>query len=137
MASARGVSLCARRLTDPFRSLLPHGDPLAEPCQVGAGGDEQRRLERLVLPLVPVLAGVEAEGDPGPFGQQVAAAVGNLPQLGDRGLDVQRLPAYVAANSAGELGRDDPMGPVCGERWPWLDRTANRTGVLVMGTRST
>jgi hypothetical protein len=27
------------------------------------------------LPLVPVFAGMEAKGDPGAFGQQVAAAV--------------------------------------------------------------
>jgi hypothetical protein len=42
MAHARGVSLCAPRLTDPFRPLLP-GDPLGEPSQVattaqGGGG---------------------------------------------------------------------------------------------------
>jgi hypothetical protein len=52
-------------------------------------------------------AGVEAEGYPGPFGQQVAAAVGNLPQLGYRGLHVERLLAYEAANSLGELCRGD------------------------------
>ena len=74
-----------------------------------AGGDEKRRLECLALPLVPVLAGVEAECDPGPLGQQVAASVGNLPQLGYRGFNVQRLPAHEAANSAGELRRSDPV----------------------------
>jgi hypothetical protein len=109
LASARGSSLCAPRLADPFCSLLPDRDPFGEPRQVGTGSDEKRGLEGLALPLVPVLAGVETECDPGPFGQQVAAAVGNLSQLGDRGLDVQRLPAYVPANSAGELGPGDPV----------------------------
>jgi hypothetical protein len=99
----------APRLADPLGSLLPHGDPLGEPCQVGTGSDEERGLERLALPLVPVLAGVEAERDPGPLGQQVAAAVGNLSQLSYRGLDLQRLPAYEATNSAGELGPGDPV----------------------------
>jgi hypothetical protein len=37
MASARGISLRAPRLTDPFRSLLPHSDPLGQPGQVGTG----------------------------------------------------------------------------------------------------
>jgi hypothetical protein len=131
MASARGVSLCAPRLADPFRSLLPHSDPLGEPRQVGTGRDAQRGLECLALPLVPVLAGVEAKRDPGPFGQQVAAAVRNLPQLGYRGLDVQRLPAHIAANSAGELGRGDPVrvGSAAGDSHGW-DGTANRTSVL-------
>jgi hypothetical protein len=109
MASAREVPLCAPRLADPFRSLLPHSDPLGEPRQVGTGGDAQRGLDRLALPLVPVLAGVEAKCDPGPFGEEVAAAAGNLPQLGDRGLDVQRLPAHVAARGAGELCGRDPV----------------------------
>jgi hypothetical protein len=80
-----------------------------KPCQVGASGDEQRGLKCLALPLVPVFAGVEAKCDAGSFGQEVAAAVGNLPQLGNRGLDVQRLPAYEAAGSAGELGDGDPV----------------------------
>jgi hypothetical protein len=74
-----------------LRPLLPHGDPFGEPGQVGPGGDAQGSLERLALPLVRVLACVEAKCDPGPLGQQVAAPVGNLPQLGDRGLDVQRF----------------------------------------------
>jgi hypothetical protein len=98
-------------LADVLRPFLPHGDPFGEPGQVGTGSDDKRGLECLALPLVPVLAGVEAKCHPCPFGQEVAAAVGNLPQLGNRGLDVQRLPAYVPANSAGELGRGDPSGP--------------------------
>jgi hypothetical protein len=61
------------------------------------------------LPLIPVLAGVKAECDPGPLGQQVAAAVGNLPQLGDRALDIKWLAADMEANSAGELGPGDPV----------------------------
>jgi hypothetical protein len=94
---------------ESFRSLLPHSDPLGEPGQVGTGRDEERRRDRLALPLVPVLACVEAECDPGPFGQQVAAPVGNLPQLGNRGLDVKRLPADIAAGGAGEPGGGDPV----------------------------
>jgi hypothetical protein len=78
MASARG-SLCAHRL--PFRPLLPRFNPFREPRQVGPGSDEQRRRERLMRPLVPVLAGVEAECDPGPFGEQVATVAGDLAQL--------------------------------------------------------
>jgi hypothetical protein len=65
---------------------LTRGDPFREPRQVGTRGDEQCGLECLALPLVPVFAGVEAECDPGPFGQQVGAAVGNLSQLGNRDL---------------------------------------------------
>jgi hypothetical protein len=70
MAHARGVSLCAPRLADPLRPLLPDSDPFREPGQVGPGSDEQRRRERLALPLVPVLAGVKAKRHPCPFGQQ-------------------------------------------------------------------
>ena len=98
------------RLADPFRPLLPHGDPFGEPCQVGTGSDEKRGLECLALPLVPVFAGVEAECDPGPFGQEVGAAVGNLPQLGYRGLDVQRLPARIAEAVPAMFARLTPPG---------------------------
>jgi hypothetical protein len=40
----------------------------------------------------------------GPFGEQVAAAVRDLPQLGDRGVDVERFPAHVVARGAGDTG---------------------------------
>jgi hypothetical protein len=84
------VSHVPLALADPLGSLLPHSDPFREPGQVGAGGDAQSGLERLVLPLVPVVAGVEAKRDPGPFGQQVGAPVRCLPKLRDRSVDVQR-----------------------------------------------
>ena len=73
---------------DPLGPLLPHDDPFDEPRQVGTSSYEKRGLERLGLPLVPVFTGVEAKCDPGLFGQEVAAAVGNLLQLDDRGPDV-------------------------------------------------
>jgi hypothetical protein len=81
-------SLVRLALADPLGSLLPLLDPFREPCQVGTSSYEKRGLERLTRPLVPVLAGVEAECDPGPFGQQVGAADRDLPKLRDRGLDV-------------------------------------------------
>jgi hypothetical protein len=34
---------------------------------------------------------VEAKCDPGPFGKQVGATVRDLPQLGHRGVDVERF----------------------------------------------
>jgi hypothetical protein len=36
---------------------------------------------------------VKPEDHPGPFGEQVTAAVGDLAQLGECGVDVERLPA--------------------------------------------
>jgi hypothetical protein len=121
MAHARGVSLFAPRLADPLGSLLPYSDPLGQPGQVSASSDAQGGLERLALPLVPVLAGVEAKCDPGPFGQEIAAAVRDPPQLGDRGLDVDRLPGHVPAGGAGELCRGDPVrvGFAAGDGHAW------------------
>jgi hypothetical protein len=90
----------------PLRALLPLDDPFGELGQVCTGSDEQCGLERLGLPLVRVFTGVEAECDPGPRGQQVAAAVGNLSQLGDRGLEVC---GSRSGQQSGELRRSDPV----------------------------
>jgi hypothetical protein len=52
---------------------------------------------------------MKPEYDPGPLGEQVAATVGDLPQLGDGGVDVERFPARVAGRGAGDLCLDDPV----------------------------
>jgi hypothetical protein len=104
LAGACGISL-RPSLADPLRPLLPHGDPFHEPRQVGARGDAQGRLERSARPpAVSRVLVVECQDHPGPFGEQVAAAVRDLPQLGDRGVDVERFPARVAARGAGDTG---------------------------------
>jgi hypothetical protein len=103
-----GIS-CAPRLAGPLGSLLPNSDPFGEPGQVGTGSDEQRRLKCRPLPLVPVFAGVEAKCYPCPFGEQVATAVRDMPQLGDRGLDVERFPARLPGGCAGDPGDGDPV----------------------------
>jgi hypothetical protein len=48
---------------------------------------------------------VKREDHPSPFGEQVVAAVGELSQLGDRGIDVEWLPAGVAALRCRRSGR--------------------------------
>jgi hypothetical protein len=60
---------------------------------------------------------------------QISAAPGDLPKLRDRGLDVQRLPAYVTANSAGKLGRGDPVwvGSAAGDGHAWTVPLIERT----------
>jgi hypothetical protein len=50
---------------------------------------------------------VESHDHPGPLGQQIAAAASDLPQLGHRGLDVERFPARVAPRRAGDSGAGD------------------------------
>jgi hypothetical protein len=45
----------------------------------------------------------------GPFCEQITAAVGDLPQLGNRGVDVERFPAGVAACGGGDPGAGDAV----------------------------
>jgi hypothetical protein len=106
MASARGVSCCPSLVSaDPLRPLRPHGDPFREPGQVGPGGDAQGRLERSPRsPAVSRILVVEAENHPGPFGEQVASVAGNLPELGDRRVDVERVAARLTRGGAGDPG---------------------------------
>jgi hypothetical protein len=86
MASARGISLCAPRLADPLRPLLPHGDPFHEPGQVGPGGDAQGGLERPMRPqAVSFVAIVKRECQPSPLGEQIATTGRDLPQLSHGG----------------------------------------------------
>lgn len=64
-------SLFAPRLADPFRSLLPHGDPFREPCQVGTRGDEQCGLNDHSGPVLGVGCWACTEEQPGLAGEQV------------------------------------------------------------------
>jgi hypothetical protein len=96
----------------------PAGSPLCpsssaafpKPCQVGASGNTQGRLDCLAWPpAVALVLVAEAENHASPFGEQVPATVRDLPQLCHRGVDVERFPARVAGCSAGELGDGDPV----------------------------
>ena len=76
-----------------MRSLLPHGDPFGEPGQVTPGRDAQRGLERPAGPTsVSFVLVTEPQDHSGAFGEQVAAAVRDLPQFGERRLNVERVP---------------------------------------------
>jgi hypothetical protein len=52
---------------------------------------------------------VEREDHPGPFGEQVAATVRDLPQLRERRVDVERVSARMPAGGAWKPGRDDAV----------------------------
>jgi hypothetical protein len=87
----------SRHLADPLGSLLPHGDPFGEPGQVSARGNAQSRLERSAWPpAVSLVLLAKPEDHPGPFGE--------------RGVDVERFPARMAACRAGDVGADDGVG---------------------------
>jgi hypothetical protein len=79
----------------------------------------------------PVFAGVEAECQPRPLGQQVTTPAYDLPQLCHRGIDVERFPARVATRRAGDSGARDPVrvGSAASDGHA-LDGIPNRTGVL-------
>jgi hypothetical protein len=95
----------APRLADPLRPLLPHGDPFHEPGQVGPSGDAQGRLERPARPHVgshlPAHTGPEAERMPGHLTEQIRTATGDLAQLRDRCVNVERSPARMRFSLAG------------------------------------
>jgi hypothetical protein len=55
-----------------------------------------------------VLVGMR-QHQPGLFGEQITPPACDLPQLGHRGLDVQRFPAGVAGCRAGDPGARDPV----------------------------
>jgi len=58
---------------------------------------------------------------PSPCGEQVAAAVRDLAQLGHRGVDVERFTARVAGGRAGDSGARDPVrvGFAAGDGHAW------------------
>jgi hypothetical protein len=96
-----GISYVPLVSADPLRPLLPHGDPFREPGQVGPGGDAQDRLERSARPpAVSRVLVVECQDHSGPFGEQVATAGRDLAQLGERDVDVQRVPARIAPSGS-------------------------------------
>jgi hypothetical protein len=106
---ARGILYVPLVSADPLRPLLPHGDPFHEPGQVGPGGDAQGRLERSARPpAVSRVLVAKPEDVPGPFGQQVAAAGRDLPQLSHRR---RRRPAVPGSRSGKHvLARPAPPG---------------------------
>jgi hypothetical protein len=96
----------------PFGSLPTHSDPFGEPGDICAGLDQQRGLSGLAWPLaVSLVAVAEAEDQPGLFGEQVAPAGSDLPQLGDR-RDVDMVATRVSGSRTGETGGDDLVRPV-------------------------
>ena len=88
MAGARG-DLCVPLVYRIRSAHSPHRDPFHELGQVGPGGNAQGRLERSARPpAVSRILIVECQDHSGPFGEQAAAAVRDLPQLSHHGLDV-------------------------------------------------
>jgi hypothetical protein len=71
----------------------------------------------------------EPEDDPGPLGEQVAAAVRDFPQLGDCGLGVERFPPRVAGSRAGDAGACDSsrVGLAAGDGHVWTVPLFERT----------
>jgi hypothetical protein len=68
---------------------------------------------------------VESEDHPGPFGEQVAAVAGNLAELGERSLDVERFRSRVTAAVQAIWAVVIPSGSSSFLAWwPCLDRTS-------------
>ena len=89
--------MCSSSAPYQSRSPLPLSDPFRQPGQVGTGGDKQRSPDRPLLPcaLSHVLVRM-GQHQPGLFGEQITAPVRDLPELGERRVDVKWLTAGVA-----------------------------------------
>lgn len=92
---------CAPRLADPFRSLLPHGDPFGELGQVGAAAMQKGGLERLAWPpAVPLLAVT------GSLAQRQVAGSATAGVLAGSCIALLRLPSHLLGGHSREIRPD-------------------------------